>query len=270
MLVLFTLAACKKKEGEIISDTLEPEYMLPQGNHPYDARIVNFYNTYGCYILYKFSAKDFAWNINSNLGFVADQGDEAYIEPALEALDKYLLELYPDDFLKKALPYKIILSSLIRELSVAGQPMPTPVNSVSSVSQFTFGHASSRLATLTPAQLKVMKAELHTEFWRQATAYGKIPLPPLFVNATDYTTVIFQARKNAGVFQLKPNVKATAHTDFVLFINAIATSTRQQLEQSLFLPANDPNGKYKLKYNFIINYYKENYNVDLETLAQNN
>jgi hypothetical protein len=86
-LILLLMAAGCKKEDAIVPDKIVPEYSLPQGNHPYDTQIVDFHNKYGCYILYKFTEKDFKWNITNNLLYTADQGDENYIAPALDALE---------------------------------------------------------------------------------------------------------------------------------------------------------------------------------------
>lgn len=266
MIVLFMVISCKK-EARIISDQIVPEYSLPQGNHPYDTQILEFYNKYGCYILYKFSEKDFKWNVSNNLSYIAEQGDENYIAPALEALDKYLFKFYNTDFLKKALPYKIILSSKIREITYQNDTLQTPVSCVSTISHIAFGQVDIRLTTLSASDLKAMKISLQKEFWLQAVAYGKIPLPQLFISATKYNEVFPWNKKNYGAFDNSPGLATTLYSDFASYINVIVSTTSEQLEKTLFLPANDPNGKYRLKYNIIINYYKQNYGVDLQLIA---
>ncbi|TKC61466.1 hypothetical protein FBD94_13130 [Pedobacter hiemivivus] len=268
LIALLMVAGCKK-EAAIMPDTITPEYSLPQGNHPYDTQIVDFYQTYGCYMLYKFTEKDFNWNISNKLSYVADQGDENYIVPALAALDKYLFKYYSSDFLKKALPYKIILSARIREIVDRTDTLATPVNSVSTFSHFAFGHAGSSLAGMTENELKVMKVDLHREFWMQAVSLGKIPLPPTFVRATNYEDVFSWTAKANGVFFPTANGVATnVYTDFEGYMNVIASKTVEELEQSLFKPLNDPNGKYKLKYNMIISYYKTVYGIDLQGITR--
>jgi hypothetical protein len=267
LLSLLLFGGCGKEELAP-AEEISPLYTLPQGNHPYDKTIVDFYNTYGTYILYKFTDKDFRWNFNSNISFVAEQGDESYIDPALAALDKYLIKLYPTDFLKKALPYKILLSSRIRSINSAGTILDNYNNAASSSSHFAFGRAGSTLSTLTEAQLKTMKAVLNREFWRQASAYDKIPMPPAFITSTNYSVLTAANRRTYGVFTVI-NGSQNIYGDFVDYLYNIALQTPQEWEQTVFTATNDPTGKFRFKYNSIINYYKEQFGLDLQSISQN-
>lgn len=268
-LLLVVISAGCKKEDIVQTEVIPPMYALPQGNHPYDKTIVDFYNTYGTYILYKFTEKDFRWNINSNILFTGTQADENYVEPALAALDKYLFKVYPTDFLKKALPYKIMLASRIRSVLNGDREiiLDNYNNTASSASQLSFGHAGSTITTLTEAQLKVMKAELNREFWRQAIVFNKIEMPPVFVAATTYDLVTSGNRRTYGVFTLV-NLTQNSYGDFIDYIYNIALLTPQEWEQTVFTATNDPAGKFRLKYNAIINYYKQKYGIDLQAISQ--
>ncbi len=52
-------------DSEILEPTLEPEpgYLLPQGNHDYDVRIVDWFERCGFYILYKYEPRDLYFNM---------------------------------------------------------------------------------------------------------------------------------------------------------------------------------------------------------------
>jgi hypothetical protein len=264
------------KENAILPVQVEPLYHLPQGNHAYDQKILEFYNTYGCYILYKFSEKDFRWNVNADLAVMADQGEESYIEPALTTLDNYLFRFYSTELLKKVMPYKIILASRIRSITRTS-PLTLAddyINTTSSYSHLAFGRASSTLGTLTDAQLKVLKAELHREFWKQAFVYNKVSLPPIFAASTDYAAIVNNTvltRRAYGVFTgtIVNGVKQTGARDFSEYMYNIALLTPQEWEQTIFTAVNDPAGKYRLKYNAIINYFKEVYGSDLQNISLN-
>ncbi len=256
------------KEADIKPDELKPTFSLPQGNHPYDKQILDFYNTYGCYMLYKFSEQDFNWNVTGTIPYVADQGDENYIGQSLEALDKHLFSFYPANFLKVALPYEIILSSRIREVDLFLDTLDNPINSVATFRHFAFGRAGSSLETMTADELKVMKSDLHKAFWSQAVGFDRIPMPPAFLKTTNYIDVYSWNKEQYGVFMGEYDDSASAYYDFVSFIEVIASKTLQELEQSLFLPQNDPKGKYRLKYNIIVNYYKQAYSVDLQAIVK--
>lgn len=267
--LLLAIAAGCSKEAAIKPDEVKLGYSLPQGNHSYDTQIVDFYRTYGCYILYKFNDQDFKWNITSNIPYVADQGDEKYIAQSLEALDKYLFSSYPTNFLKTALPYKIILSARIREVNPFLDTLDAPVNSVRTSSHFAFGRAGSSLATMTADELKLMRTDLHKAFWGQAVNLNKVLLPPAFVAVTNYADVFSWNKAQYGVFMSDDDYSQDAYGDFLGYIEAIVSNTPEELEQSLFLPQNDPAGKYRLKYNIIITYYKQAYGLDLQTIAKN-
>lgn len=266
LLFIILFATGCKKEAAIESATeFKPFYTLPQGNHPYDEAIMDFYHTYGCYILYKFSEADFKWNINSySPYYTAEQGDENYITQSLTALNQYLFKFYTTDFLKKALPYKILLSSKITRNNSS---IITTINSFSTSSHFAFGRAGSSLAGMTEAELKTLKGDLNREFWTQAITYDKIALPPLFVSATNYSIVTAANRRTHGVFTLVSG-QQTLKGDFLDYINNIVMLTPQQWEQTVFTATNDPAGKFRQKYNAIINYFKEKYGVDLQAISQ--
>ncbi|MNR49214.1 hypothetical protein D3C85_1685630 [compost metagenome] len=59
----------------------------------------------------------------------------------------------------------------------------------------------------------------------------------------------------------------TARDDFMDYITAIVTHSASELEASIFLPENDPQGRFKFKYNAIINYYKAKYSLDLQSIG---
>jgi hypothetical protein len=267
-LMAMTIIGCKK-DAPIRPDQLEAEYKLPQGDHPYDRTILDFYQKYGTFFLYKFNSKDFRWNITANIPYTADQADEAYVAPALEMLDKKLFSFYSEDLLKQVLPYKIILSSRIREIKTAYNggldTLERPVNSASSTSHFAFGMVSARLGQLNAAELKVMKGDLHQGFWMQAIYGGKLQVPPLFASSTDYSMVGEFSRKNYGVFVVRDNM--TFKEDMGDYINAITSHSYQELEAQVFNTENDPRGRFFYKYKVIVNFYKAEYKIDLQAIG---
>ena len=59
ILGLFLWTGCNDDDETLVPST-EPEfrYVLPQGHHDYDTKIVNWYEDCGFYILYKYEDKD--------------------------------------------------------------------------------------------------------------------------------------------------------------------------------------------------------------------
>ncbi|MCX2453640.1 hypothetical protein OQX61_20380 [Pedobacter sp. PLR] len=261
--MIISILGCKK-EPVIKPDTIQPEYQLPQGNHPYDHKILDFYNKYGTYILYKFSSKDFRWNITDDILYVADQGDQDYVEQSLDVLDKKLFSFYNEGFLKLTLPYKILLSSRIRVVKLP-DTLATPIPAISTFSHFTFGQTSRRFSQLTDQELVDLKTDMHVAYWQQAINTKKMELPPSFAAATDYSMVMEFNKNQYGVFHYSNGMNAT--DDFLGYIAAIVTHTAEELENAVFTLDNDPEGRFRFKYNMITNYYKVKYNVDLQAIG---
>lgn len=81
---------CSDDETLTPSETLVPRIELPQGNHEYDAKIVDFYERTGLYILYKFKPRDiyFAGNLTWNemyydtivIAYTFALGDNLYVK----------------------------------------------------------------------------------------------------------------------------------------------------------------------------------------------
>ena len=55
-LVLFI--RCYNEDTLVSTETPELKYVLPQGNHDYDDKIVDWFERSGFYILYKFGPED--------------------------------------------------------------------------------------------------------------------------------------------------------------------------------------------------------------------
>lgn len=175
-LLVLLLGSCQK-EAKLSPAPPNVFYTLPQGNHPYDQDILQFYNTYHTYILYKFDSSDFNYNITAPLDATlsARPADTNYIAQAMAFLHANWFDAYPPAFLQKTLPFKILLSSNICYLSGQAWGIDTMNNAYSSYSgynQVTFGLVMDSLLTLTSSQIDSTRggaatdilAERHPEF----------------------------------------------------------------------------------------------------------
>lgn len=61
IILLCVMSACGYSEDELTPSGDALTYKLPQGNNDYDQTIVDYYNKYGTYILYKYTDKDAYW-----------------------------------------------------------------------------------------------------------------------------------------------------------------------------------------------------------------
>ena len=95
---------------------MTPDYILPQGKSPADNRIVELYNQYGTYILYEYTERDFNWSQmeGSSSDYTYTKADPLYAGEMLDLLNEVWFSLYPVDFHRKYMPYKIFLATALR------------------------------------------------------------------------------------------------------------------------------------------------------------
>lgn len=266
-LTLFTisvLGACK--EAVLQPSEQQPQqYSLPQGNYPFDQRIVDFHKKYGTYILYKFTEKDFRWNFTTPLSYSGIPADPDRVEKALNFLDKELFGYYNEELLKQLLPFKFMLSKEIRWLNVTpGDPDPGPIDAVCSESHVAFGHVDPRWESFSEQKIRAVKGSLHGTFWQSAIERKKIEKAPNFMKGIDYSNVGSWNYRGLGIFDSKSN---RAHLDLGDYIARITSHTLAELEALYFNPEFDPTGIYREKYEALIAFYKQNYKIDLQAIG---
>jgi hypothetical protein len=267
--LVITAGACNKKET--LTKTEDNRlYHLPQGDQPYDQEIMDFYKEYNVVILYKFSDLDFGYSPNgANPRYVtATQAEPGQVQESLDFLHEQWFDLYDKSFLKQALPFKILLASnLVRVVPPnQGEDQGTtyPV-AVKGFNHVTFGRAG-RISTMTAADKDTARGMLQKSFWHLATLNRLVELPPAFVALMpDYTLVHAWYPNRHGVFKLYSGI--THFDDFADYINVITSTDYTTLTNTLFKPARDPNGMFRKKYDAIVQYYLQKYNIDLQAIG---
>ncbi|MDR6782762.1 hypothetical protein ABIE26_000751 [Pedobacter africanus] len=279
-------SGCKKKE------VLEPgdakiEYKLPQGSNAFDTDLVNIYQNYGSYFLYKFNpAVDFAWvpaavgtdNLFSTK-FSCEQADEAAVAKVLPFMQKNWLNLYPDTFLKRTLPFKVLLAKNLKRLvnpntsdytlSNTGLTSGTFPNTILGYYHITISNFSASFDAMTLPQKAFFKGDLHIEYWNYMFSTGKVGMASGFAQVSNYTLTVSQSTMYANGF-LDTRAKSQnnpALYDLRTYVKAITNNSKATLDNTILKPANDTKGLVKQKYNLVINYYKMVYNVDLQAIG---
>lgn len=268
--ILFSISSCKKKEAALEPSTIEIEYKLPQGNHDYDPTLVELSNKYGSYFLYKFSAVDFSYNpVYSSPGFgntyTADIADEAYVGKVLTFIQNNWLNFYTDDFLKANLPFKVLLAQNLRSKT-------TPVKYytvLSNYNQLTLGNFSADFDKMTDLDKRTYLNNLHAEFWNFISNRNKLEVPTTFTALSNYTlTTVTAANMYSFGFLIPISGQDNKPTrDFLSYIAAITSKSKATLDATILSPTTDVNGLVRKKYDIIINYYKQKYNMDLQAIG---
>lgn len=263
LLLLTTAISCKKENAIVKSDEDARLYKLPQGDQPYDQQIVDFYNKYHTVILYNYVRSDFDYNFTSFTlpNISAPAAGPIGIQQTLNFLQEQWFSMYPDAFLKKGLPLKILLSSRISKIPEQGTNSDLPA--IAGYRNVTFG-LTGKLDNLTPGAIDTARGALHDAFWQQAFANNTIELPPTFPSLSTYPSTA-AAMKQAGTFFSRQGM--TMYHDAGDYMKVITSKSRTWLDANLFTPQNDPNGNFKKKYDILVNYYQTKYNVDLQAIG---
>lgn len=184
------LTACNEEENITPTEGDEVFYELPQGNHDYDAKIVDYHNRYGFYILYEFGPKDLYWNNMGWSKFMQGDKDFYYVatacgdllgEPAdpnyagrlLEMCEKYCFNLYPEDYLSY-MPLRFLLCQQLSRVVIAGSIVvdgetiilrdTLPRNVYSAFNRFAVGWGSEAIDTISDQSKLYFSKDINTEF----------------------------------------------------------------------------------------------------------
>lgn len=280
------LPGCKKKE------VLEPsvskiEYELPQGTNAFDTDLVNLYQNYGSYFLYKFNPDiDFAWvpaavgtdNLFSTR-FSCEQADEAAVAKVLPFVQKNWLSLYPDTFLKRTLPFKVLLAKNLKRLknpsttdntlSNTGLTSGTFPNTILGYYHITISNFAPSFDGMTAAQKTLFKGDMHIEYWNYMFATGKVAMPTNFATVSNYALTVSSSTMYANGF-LDTRAKSQNNPqlyDLRTYVKAITNNPKTVLDNTILKPTNDTKGLINQKYNLVVSYYKTVYNVDLQAIG---
>jgi hypothetical protein len=272
LLGLAIMASACSKEEKLTPSELVVEYQLPQGNHDYDPALVQLHQKYGTFFLYKFSKTDFgATPVYVEGGnfidtYAADVADEAYVANSLAFIQKNWLAYYPDAFLKQQLPFKVLLAKNVRGLK---SPF-TKYNVLWNSTQFTISNFSADFDAMTIVQKRAFMQNIHEEFWNYMLARTKIEISPEFLTVSNYAQTGVTAANMYSYGFLTPTISFLSdkmNVDFKAYFKVITSTTKAQLDATILNPTTDVNGLVKKKYDFIINYYKTKYNIDLQAIG---
>lgn len=280
-IVCMTVFACKKEDALVVSPTgTNVLYSLPQGNHPYDTTIMQFYKDYTSLILYKFDSVDYNYNITGAVmpGLNIVPGDTSVIPEALDYLQANLFNVYPKSFLVQTMPFAILLASNIY-VNYTMYLYGTYYYSVMAGTRtLAFGLVNDSLHTLTGAQLDSTRGLLNMAYWQLAISNGTVACPSGFDSLTTYAgkgTVIAANPAQYGILPpslsqllfLQAAASLDAENDFLGYIDVITSTDSLTMQNTWLSSSVDVKGMYKKKYDLVRNYCLQSYGVDLQALG---
>ena len=147
--MLAGMSSCYHEDALIVPEQPDKYNILTDDpSDPTQHFIYQFYQKYQTVIITNPTEADYKFNFTANNGIkiTAPEQKQEIIDEGIEFLQKVLLNLYSDSFLKKNLPFSILLSEEVR---MASYGETTIMNCYASSSFIALGNVSSSLKTMT-------------------------------------------------------------------------------------------------------------------------
>lgn len=163
--LLAGMSSCYNEDALVIPD--EPDkYNILQDNptEPTQHFIYQFYQKYQTVIITNPTEADYKFNFTSDNGIkiTAPEQKKGIIDGGIDFLQKVLLDLYPDDFLIKNLPFSILLA---QQVQMASYGETTIMNCYASGSFIALSNVTSGLETMSREDFIRIRADVNAIFW---------------------------------------------------------------------------------------------------------
>ena len=291
--IMFCFTGCYNEDELTATEGLEFHYTVPQGqSEDADPRIVEYFETYGFYILYDFREAAMFWNNTSWGGGVAmRQGNPAYANAMLDLIEDAFFNYWPERYMKY-LPMKVLLCSQLDDMNTCrptgGEQYTsyTRINLWEGFDNIALNGCSAEIDTMTLYSKGRFQAETNAYMLRLLLESGEISVPQEFIDA-DALGYAYQgfwqnsqtdSMFSAGYLNsqtLTTDVQTSAENDFRYYLD-LAAMPLEILEgepavfnyDDLYLrtepplwgcmnSARDPWGRIRAKYNAMIDYLRE-------------
>jgi len=289
--ITVAVIACTKNEAPLSpSDRNEFGYALPQGNSSYAQRIRDYNKRYGVYMLYDFTPKEAYWTVTKwDSMYRVKPADPNYVDMQLDLLDSTFFRYYADSTLKKYLPAKFLLCSSIQNNGVGAQ-LDGYLTSTSTTGYiyetFLANWGSSRILNIKGVKdsAVLFRSNINWGFLRLLDLKLKTTRSDIFIGSADYTTAIpntTQAQRykrgflNTNASTSPPGqttdwsnfIQAAVQNPYSYLTDATGINSNTATYQGILTPVKDSSGLIRKKYDEIINFYKTNYNIDLQRIG---
>jgi hypothetical protein len=284
-ILLLLVNACKKTEATLTPTTTpEPGFKLPQGNNDYDQRIMEYYNKWGTYVLYKFTKQDITYQIAGyDKLYVSAPADPNYINPQLDLLESTFFKYYSDSTLRKYLPVKFFLCSSLTysNAQVNGYLLPFANGNLGGFESFAANGGNSTVSAINKV---TYRSDINFSFLKMMDQQSRIQKSTAFISMTDYLTAFPTTPAATQADRYKRGFLATTvgvtnvTDDWKSFIQVVisnpysylidpATTATDVSAKGILSSVKDPTGIIKRKYDAMIKQYKDGYGIDLQRIG---
>lgn len=291
------MISCQKDVEIGAAMEIKPDYVLPQTGASKEAndRILRIYENYGTYVLYEYTQKDALWKQASGTAssggrvYVVKMGDPIYVGEMLDYLDEGCWQFFSKEFLERGgMPYRVFLADSIFMQRHDGRRIL--YNYMITGNALAVAGMNANLKKLSATEKRKLSLELIDALWKYYMAEGLLDVPEKFYEGTDYNKMPaipltdaanLEAYRKRGflpsgygsngnpqewfyVYSWGSNWDRAREEDLKSYMFHIFQRTDEQL--SIYL---DHSG-YELiqkKWNILINYYKEQYGLELRKIG---
>ena len=207
------LAGCNEEDDITPREGGEFFYTLPQGDHDYDDKIVEYRDKYGFYILYEYKEKDlywdntswsksmveeedFYWMSNNSGDLLAAPADPDYVGVLLDLLEVNMFNLYPEEYLYN-FPVRFLLCSSMGKVLRAGGEYVDGVYvtlrdtldryAYAGFNRFIVSGAGADIETMSTLEKSTLVGEANGEFMSILYNKGLFELSEEFASISSYT-----------------------------------------------------------------------------------
>ncbi len=270
---------------------------FPQGNNDYDQEFVAFKQQYGSMVLYKFTDVQFRWAVNEYIPYYATVAQESHISQAWE-LVKEGLSVWPDDFVRKCLPYQILLcDSVYADWSdTKAEKIKKVRNSCCGYNHIAFGLANDRIDAGDSNARHEVVGDVAYAMISYAVSKDIISVPESFDTLyakwkNNYPSYLVNGEISSGAWgyngagaidgTARPKTGYTLTHDFASFVKYIVMYSPDTFEKKFLNDEFDcggstydanwtliPDHRIHQKYDAVCNYFKDVLGIDLGAIGK--
>ncbi len=248
-----------------------------QGSGVLTERLQGYFNKYdGLLVLYDYDTLVYRYEVKKpNYEWMMDLPKEENVASYLDFLDEYFLGMLGDEAIKEFMPRKLLLAEELYYFTYDSYFDKYNRRTLSySMGKFsiTFTDVDGSMATKTTDQKLALMKSLIKAFIDNAIIRGLIVRPVEFGDISEYQNSAVNATNFAeyGFMENDYNAKRTPHYDFVNVIKNAIYKTPETLNSTSgpLHPSNDKNGLTKEKYDMVIEFFLEEFGIDLVKIAE--
>jgi hypothetical protein len=209
-------------------------------------------------------------------------GDSIAIQSALDFMEQYWFGFYPEAFKKKYLPQKILLAGLIyntrwnNTTKIYDTPRVSPyIIPLEGIDHITLPKIDTAFNTYPLASKLLLKAQLNRLFLKHlmyplvSSVITPVPPPAEFFKVSDYSLsgITSAQRYKYGFDTLVSGKPPAPMVDMLAYLDTICAKPKAALDAYMLNPKVDSLGLTRKKYDLLVNYFKTNYNVDIQAIG---